>query len=59
MFFLLDLSGIAVLACGFYVGTKFDKWFGKNHKNLHQIYHHLGVNDQEEAIAVIDAKVKV
>ena len=54
MFFLLDISGLALFAVGFYLGMKFDKWFGKNHKNLHQLYHHLGVNNQEDAKAAID-----
>jgi hypothetical protein len=53
MFFLLDLSGVAILILGVYLGVKFDKWFGKNHRYLHALYKHLGVGTQEEAIAKI------
>jgi hypothetical protein len=56
MFFLFDLGGIAILALGIYLGVKFDKWFGKNHRNLHAIYKHLGVYTQEDALDKIDGK---
>jgi hypothetical protein len=59
MFFLFDISCLSVLAVGFFVGMKWDKWFGKNHRNLHQIYHHLGVHNQDDAMAVINSKIKV
>lgn len=50
MFFLLDLGGVAILCLGIYLGAKFDKWFGKNHRNLRAIYHKLGVHSQDEAL---------
>lgn len=53
MFFLMDLGGIAILFLGIYLGIKFDKWFGKNHRNLHALYALLGVHDQESAVAAI------
>jgi hypothetical protein len=56
MFFLFDLGGIAILALGIYLGVKFDKWFGKNHHNLHVIYKQLGVTTQEDAISKINNK---
>jgi hypothetical protein len=55
MFFLLDLGGIAIFILGIVVGLKFDTWFGKNHRNLHSVYRHLGVETQEDAIAKIDS----
>lgn len=58
MFFFLGMSEFCTIAVGIYVGMKIDKWFGSNHKNLHALYHKLGVDNQEDAIAAIDAKVK-
>lgn len=57
MFLFLGLSELAILAVGLFVGMKLDKWFGKNHRNLHAIYKHLDVHTQEEAIAKIDGKL--